>query len=162
MPRAKKTFDREEMYKRIMPSASRQEQDEVMDEFGANAEKEISEINNARPQNYALRDDKLAILHANEKTVKWINTDDDTIVTNIMEKLVIHRIDIALAKMRCCKCDRCRQDILAIALNYLTPHYIVCKEEELDSKIMEDEKYGLEVTSSILKAILLIRKKPRH
>ena len=162
MPRAKKTFDREDMYKRIMPSASKQEQDEVMDEFGEDAEKEIFEINNSRPQNYAVRDDKFTITHANEKTVKWVNTDDDTIVTNVMEKLVIYRIDIALSKMRCCKCDRCKQDILAIALNYLTPHYIVCKQEELDDKVAQDEKYGLEVTSSILKAILLIRKKPRH
>lgn len=157
MPRAKKTFDREDMYRKIMPSATRQEQQEVVKEFGDDTEKEILEINNARPT------DSGASSFISNKAIKWIaDSEKETVICNITERLVAYRLDMALKKMQCCRCDRCKQDILCIALNNLKPHYVVCSSDELEERIQKDEQYGLDVTSAILKAIIQIRKTPRH
>lgn len=159
MPRAKKTFDREDMYRRIMPSATKQEQQEVVKEFGENTEKEILEINNARSTDA----DGGASGFISGKAIKWIaDSEKETVICNITERLVTYRLDMALKKMQCCRCDRCKQDIICIALNNLKPHYVVCSSDELDDRIQNDEQYGLDVTSSILKAIIQIRKSPRH
>lgn len=163
MPRAKKQFDREDMYKKIMPTASRQEQEEVDEEFGENAEQEILEINRSRSKNFG-KDSRVHSqnMFAN-KEIKWISeSENETILFNITERMVVNRLDIALKKMRCCRCDRCKQDIISIALNGLTPHYVVCSSSDIESYIEKDEGLGLNVTSAILKAILLIRKNPRH
>ncbi len=64
--------------------------------------------------------------------------------------------------MNCCRCDRCKKDIIALALNGLHPHYAVGTNEEINAIADKDEKLGLEVTSAILKAILNVRKNPRH
>lgn len=163
MPRAKKTFDREDMYKRIMPTASRSEQQEVVREFGDNTEKEILEINSFNSSAFSRENTESSAALFQNKAIKWIaDSETETILYNITERLVIHRLDIALTKMKCCRCDRCKLDILSIALNSLKPHYVVCSSAELEDRIKNDEAFGLEVTSAILKAILLIRKNPRH
>lgn len=159
MPRAKKTFDREDMYRRIMPTASKQEQQEVFEMLGDDAESAIGEINSAVIGVDVSAGEKLF----RNKEIKWIaDCDGETVLFNITERMVMHRLETALAKMRCCKCDRCKQDIVCLAMNELKPHYVVCRTDELEAKIQLEEAHGLEVTSAILRAILTIRKHPRH
>lgn len=158
-PKQRKAFDREEMYRKIMPSASRAEQEEVDEELGDHAEQEILEINNAKQP--AVTADTAALFKSKE--LKWISdSTGDTILFNITERMVANRLEIALKKMSCCKCDRCKKDIIAMALNALKPHYAVGNMTEIEALALADEKHGLEVTSSILKAILNVRKHPRH
>lgn len=160
MAKTKKAFDREDMYRKIMPSASKAEKEEVLQQFGDNAEKEINEINSERLDRASAQGS--AALFQN-KEIKWINTgEEDVILYNITERMVMNRLELALKKMNCCRCDRCKKDIVALALNALKPHYAVGQNKDMEAVIAEEDKNGLEVTSAILKAILKIRKAPRH
>lgn len=160
-PKVKKAFDREEMYRKIMPTASREEQDEVAEALGGSTEKEILEINNSKDFEKTVVQNGTALFQ--NKEIKWISDSaGDVILYNITERLVVNRLEMALKKMSCCRCDRCKKDIVAIALNHLKPHYAVSTSDEIEVLIEKDEKLGLEVTSAILKAILNVRKTPRH
>ncbi|MEG2429864.1 MAG: late competence development ComFB family protein, partial [Oscillospiraceae bacterium] len=84
------------------------------------------------------------------------------VVYNLTERMVIDRLDIALKKMECCRCDRCKNDILSLTMNMLPPRYSVCTRTEFEETIKNDTENGLETTSAILKAILKVRKNPHH
>lgn len=174
MAKIKKSFDKELMYKKIMPTSIRKNGEHNNEaavknsnnEDAAYDEKTIS-INantiyiNEKPITAKMDDnDEADGKIINEKEAK--NDDGDYKLCNIMETLVLERLDITLNKMNCCKCDRCREDIIALALNNLKPMYIVATKEEIDNKIKEFDKLGLEVTTAVLKAVLSIRKSPRH
>ena len=88
--------------------------------------------------------------------------ENGIIIYNVMEGLVMEKLDITLQKMNCCKCDRCKDDIVALALNSLKPMYIVGTSDEIDSRKSEFSKQGLEVTTAVLKAVLTVRRNPRH
>lgn len=161
MAKVKKAFDREEMYKKIMPTASRTEKEEVVEEFGENAEQEIYEINTSNNTEKISSQDSSSLF--TNKEIKWIkDSADEVILYNVTERLVINRLEVALKKMNCCRCDRCKKDIIALAMNSLQAHYVVGTKDEIDKIAIKDEVLGLEITSAILKAILNVRKKPRH
>ena len=83
------------------------------------------------------------------------------ILVNIMEYLVIDKLDEAYEKFNnCCKCDKCRQDAAALALNKLKPKYIVVEERQIPYQIAKNN--SPEVTSSIVKAILQVKAHPQH
>jgi len=160
MARAKKSFDKDVMYKKIMPTALKVEQ-----EFAEqNSEKKINvaeQIDSEKELERAATQNGTALFQ--NKEIKWINDNSgESILYNVTERLVMNRLEIALKKMNCCRCDRCKKDIIALALNGLKPHYSVSTGEELENLIAKDERLGLEVTSAILKAILSVRKHPRH
>lgn len=161
MAKVKKAFDREEMYKKIMPTASRTEKEEVVEEFGENTEQEIHEINTGNNTEKISAQDSSTLF--TNKEIKWIkDSADEAILYNITERLVINRLEVALKKMNCCRCDRCKKDIIALAMNSLQTHYVVGTKDEIDKIAIKDEILGLEITSAILKAILNVRKNPRH
>lgn len=81
-------------------------------------------------------------------------------LVNIMELLVDERVGEVVAKFHCCRCDKCRKDIVAITLNTLTPRYIVL--DELESPLIADRKTVTEVTSALIKAVLTVKARPRH
>ena len=83
------------------------------------------------------------------------------ILVNIMEYLVIDKLDEAYEKFNnCCKCDKCRQDAAALALNKLKPKYIVVEERQIPYQIAKNN--SPEVTASIVKAILQVKAHPQH
>lgn len=51
---------------------------------------------------------------------------------------------------------------MAIALNNLKPMYIVATKEDIEQKIHELKDMGSEVTREVIKAVLTVRKNPRH
>ena len=133
MAKTKKTFDRELMYKKIMPTNLKRDEDE---------------------QNLT-----------NETAV--ITSEKDSSATafttyNLTEKLVINRLDATLNKMSCCKCERCKEDVVAIALNNLKPKYVVSSKDDFKEKMHEFDDMGREATTEIIKAVLKVRKNPRH
>ncbi|MFV0343624.1 MAG: late competence development ComFB family protein [Anaerocolumna sp.] len=82
---------------------------------------------------------------------------------NVMEKLVIEKLDELWNSLDTCKCDRCRNDIIALALNQVGSKYVVSKEGELYSKastLTQDNEVA------IIKAIALasrtVKDKPNH
>jgi competence protein ComFB len=85
------------------------------------------------------------------------------IIKNYMEDVVKQMIDEVLEDMNFCSCDKCRMDILAIALNDLPPKYIVTNKGELFTKINAlKQQFEVDVISSLTKAAILVKRKPRH
>lgn len=232
MAKAKKTFDRELMYKKIMPTGSRKtpldenysQQDEGLDDGGKainetikvdkivindesfeksddesvisinassvyissglsyddDAKGEITEKAEAHEDNIenieAVKKEEI-YEEIEEEKPEAAETEETQAVGapeapekkeiackrhNIMENLVMDRLDITMNKMSCCRCSRCRDDVAALALNSLKPIYVVADGEELKNMVEENAGLGLEVTSAILKAVLKVRKSPRH
>ena len=86
----------------------------------------------------------------------------DSVLVNLMEELVLTRLDSTIQRFNCCRCDKCKKDIAALALNRLAPHYTVIEgNRELKQKEAE-EKYASEVTGALVQAILVVKKEPRH
>ena len=81
-------------------------------------------------------------------------------VINIHERMVGKRIEAALKKFGCCSCTLCRNDALAMALNTVSPKYIVTTEADVE-QLLKGEDPG-EVTQAISKAILHVKANPRH
>lgn len=155
MAKIKKTFDRELMYKKIMPSNLKKdnEQTEEDESIVLNADKKYPAENNA-PKEPSIFQNKEINLRREEKS--------EVILYNVIEKLVLNKLDATLKKMNCCRCDRCKEDIVAIALNNLKPMYIVASKEEINQKIEELGEISSEVTTEVIKAVLIVRKNPRH
>jgi len=149
MAKIKKTFDRELMYKKIMPTNLKKdeiEQNETNESVTAAAENNNSaEVIFQNKELNLIRDEK-----------------DEVILYNVTEKLVLDKLDATLKKMNCCRCDRCKEDIVAISLNNLKPKYIVANKDNIKEKIHEFSEMGKEVTTEVIKAVLKVRKNPRH
>lgn len=150
MAKIKKTFDRESMYNKIMPTYLKKEPEliqEVLNEEVSN----IVEEN--KPKDNIFQNKELGFF-GEEK--------NEVILYNVTEKLVLNKLDATLKKMNCCRCDRCKEDIIAIALNNLKPMYIVATKNDIKQKIHELKDMGSEVTTEVIKAVLTVRKNPRH
>lgn len=153
MAKIKKTFDRELMYKKIMPTNLKKEEEQEEGEDAPSAEK-IYPAEKSIPMETSIFQNKEINVKKEEK--------NDVILYNVMEKLVLNKLDATLKKMNCCRCDRCKEDIVAIALNNLKPMYIVANKDNINQKIHELGDIGSEVTTEVIKAVLTVRKNPRH
>nr|WP_092067627.1 late competence development ComFB family protein [Dendrosporobacter quercicolus]NSL46690.1 late competence development ComFB family protein [Dendrosporobacter quercicolus DSM 1736]SDL60446.1 competence protein ComFB [Dendrosporobacter quercicolus] len=83
---------------------------------------------------------------------------------NFMEELVLQQLDGMIAKQESvCGCSRCRLDIAALALNYLSPRYIVTAEGETYTRIQAlEQQFAVDVISALVKAITIVQARPRH
>jgi len=82
---------------------------------------------------------------------------------NYMEELVATKTDELLKLMNICKCEKCRLDIIAIALNELPTKYVVSEIGELYTKLNELEvQFEIDVETAIVKAAVLVSKNPKH
>ena len=82
---------------------------------------------------------------------------------NYMEDLVIKRTDEILKSMDVCKCDKCKLDIIALALNSLPSKYVVSAKGELYAKVSElEQQFDIDVETAIIKAAFFVNENPRH
>lgn len=82
---------------------------------------------------------------------------------NYMEEIVFNQMKDVLADINVCKCEKCKMDIAAIALNDLPTKYIVTEKGELYSKInILMQQFEVDVVSAITKAAILVKRNPRH
>ncbi|MDF2871146.1 MAG: late competence development protein ComFB [Anaerocolumna sp.] len=82
---------------------------------------------------------------------------------NLMEKIVSVKLDEIWDKFEGCKCDRCRDDIIACALNNTTPKYVVSEEGELYAKAESlNADYELELVKIVSRAINAVSANPSH
>ena len=80
-----------------------------------------------------------------------------------MEDIVSHKLEDLLKLMNLCKCEKCRLDIMAIALNDLPPKYVVTDKGELYIKIRElEQQFEVDVETAIVKAAMFVSKNPKH
>ena len=83
------------------------------------------------------------------------------VMVNITEEIVLRRVDKVIESMNFCKCDSCKMDIIAIALNQLSLQYVVCDPSTIEERV-ENSPLNQQVASVLLKAALAVRKEPRH
>lgn len=82
---------------------------------------------------------------------------------NYMEEVVFSSMDEVLKGMDMCKCDRCKLDIAAKALNDLPPKYVVTEKGEIYSKVDTlKAQFGVDVTSAIMRAAMIVKRNPHH
>ena len=83
---------------------------------------------------------------------------------NLMEETVLLTMDEILGSMKdACKCNVCRYDIAAIALNNLKPKYAVTEEGYLYVKVENTKQQShSDIITEITKAIEIVSKNPRH
>lgn len=82
---------------------------------------------------------------------------------NMMESFVAARLDELLRDYDCCKCESCREDMMAIALNDLPPRYVSTPKGQLFTRagaLLQQNAVDIEV--ALLKAIAMVGAKPRH
>lgn len=62
-----------------------------------------------------------------------------------------------------CKCERCKNDIMALALNNLPPKYVVTDIGRVYTKAVYDQVGGkAQVIAALTSAIQRVRQHPRH
>lgn len=81
-------------------------------------------------------------------------------LVNLMEAFVEKRLDTALKKFKCCTCERCRKDVLAVALNKLPPLYII--EDDPDIRDLHERERAAQVATALVQAILAVKAHPSH
>lgn len=81
------------------------------------------------------------------------------VLVNVAELAVKERIEEAMDKFKCCQCDHCVKDVLALAVNNLPPKYIV--RNELD-QALEIRRFDADVVSALVNAVIKVKQNPRH
>jgi competence protein ComFB len=90
---------------------------------------------------------------------------DDNVykLKNYMEDIVKALMGEILDDINVCKCEKCRMDISAIALNNLPPKYIVTEKGELYLKLNTlKQQFEVDVISAITHAAIMVKRNPRH
>jgi len=84
-------------------------------------------------------------------------------VINYMEIWVKEYMDIILEKAEGCKCDKCKRDVFALAMNNLKPYYVATPLGEIIAKI-ESTKQQVEtdIIVQVTKAINKVQNSPNH
>ena len=84
-------------------------------------------------------------------------------VTNCMEITVKEYLDRLLQNSEGCKCEKCRNDMMAIALNNLKPYYVTTELGEVMTKLKNMEQQNeTNIIIEVTKAINKVHKSPRH
>ncbi len=82
---------------------------------------------------------------------------------NYMEVIVKDTIEDILPDINVCRCERCKLDIAAKALNDLPPKYVVTQKGEIFSKINKlRSQFEVDVIAAITKAAILVKRNPSH
>lgn len=85
-------------------------------------------------------------------------------VVNMMEKMVWDKLDVVLAKKEgICRCEKCRADIAAYALNKLKPRYVSSEKGEVFVKAQcMDVDLSAAILVALTEAVEVVGKNPRH
>lgn len=84
-------------------------------------------------------------------------------VINYMEIWVNEYMEVLLAKVDGCKCDKCKRDIYTLALNNLKPYYVATPLGKIMAKL-ESTKQQVEtdIIVEVTKAINKVNNSPNH
>lgn len=84
-------------------------------------------------------------------------------VVNVMEMVVQERLELLLEENDCCKCEKCIDDMMAMALNTLKPKYVNSHKGELFSRI-DVTKYQntIDIDVAVTKAINAVSSSPHR
>ena len=83
-----------------------------------------------------------------------------TVVVNVMESAVVNKLYSVLERFTCCRCDRCKKDIVALALNNLPPKYMLLPGNLPPPDL--DPQTNAQVVAAMIQTVLQVRQFPRH
>lgn len=84
-------------------------------------------------------------------------------IKNYMEDCVLDLMNPVINEMKVCKCEKCKYDIMAIALNQVKPKYVVTKKGSMYTKIeMLQNQFNVDLIATITQAVEIVSKNPRH
>lgn len=161
---AKQEFDKDYVFNLIMPSAAVEPKQPSEEPEPPSPEPQPEAPTSPQTQEEADFQDSIAelrsklFLRQSEGVV--IRQPRRLILVNLMENLVVERLDQAFEKFNCCKCDKCRKDVAAVALNNLSPHYVVVDPDAIEASLADCPTK--EISAAIIKAILKVKSNPRH
>ena len=168
MARTKSEIDKESMFNKIMPSNlirknSEDSQAPEFDEEATSLQQTVTKpqisLHQANVENTTINPTKTPLYSMEDKKNSFVKRKS-TVMVNIIEQLVASKLDMAFNKFNCCKCDRCRQDVAALALNKIKPKYIIVDENE--AKDVLNNHDDPTVMSAIIQAMLTVMSHPRH
>ena len=84
---------------------------------------------------------------------------------NFSETEVSNRLNTILKGYdNICKCEKCKLDIEALALNSLSTKYTVSEQGELYTSVLSEisKQETVDVTTAIIRAIDIVSANPRH
>jgi len=93
-----------------------------------------------------------------------ITGEDNMAVVNVIEQLVWEYMDEVLAsRADICRCEICRMDIAAYALNRLKPLYAATSKGEImcRAQLMDRQLY-LDIIVMLTEAVNVVAAKPHH
>lgn len=81
----------------------------------------------------------------------------------MMEDLVRENIGAVMTAMGCCGCEKCRLDVMALALNSLPCKYVATDKGAIFAKVDNMAMQAdTDVISAISAAALKVKERPRH
>lgn len=85
-------------------------------------------------------------------------------VVNVMEEMVKIKLKDRLDKTDCCKCEKCVDDMMAIALNRLPSKYVSTPRGELFSRVGSslEKQNSLDIEFAVVSAIEFVSTHPHH
>mgnify|MGYP001766829338 FL=1 len=85
-------------------------------------------------------------------------------IQNYMEDVVQDELELLLAERdNICKCQKCKYDMMVMALNRLPPQYVITNRGRLYTKLTEQEaQFKADVVKELTKAILKVSRNPQH
>lgn len=87
--------------------------------------------------------------------MKLINTMENAVAAQLL--------DIKSRFPGACFCEYCQQDIMALALNSLPPHYVVTEEGGVYARTAQlRQQYRTDITVALIRAIKKVQLHPRH
>lgn len=155
---AHKEFDKEYIFNLIMPTAA---EDQTAEPDPAPAgEPEPAQAPPREPES----PDSLSLLREKLSQAApapvQLRPAQQRMLVNLVEQLVADRLDAVFEKFNCCRCDKCRRDVAALALNSIPAQYVVAAPEDLPALLAEADTK--EIAGALVKAILYVKGHPNH
>ena len=152
MAKTKREIDKEQMYKKLMPSAARAAREqEAARRPAAGEAAPAPEVTARAPSPRPSGPRRIAVPALDSHPM---------VVVNTMEAYVLGKMDELLERFSCCRCDRCKKDIVALALNKLPPRYMVLADGQPEPDM--DPQTNAQVVAAMIQAVITVRTNPRH
>ena len=93
------------------------------------------------------------------------NNKEEFVLVNKMEHAVKNAVDELFAQGNTpgCSCDRCKLDVVALALNSLPSKYVVTNiGNAVTNVVLNSSQWQANLTMAVCNAIEIVRSKPRH
>ncbi|MCU0650951.1 MAG: late competence development ComFB family protein [Candidatus Omnitrophica bacterium] len=85
-------------------------------------------------------------------------------IQNYMEDVVQDELELLLSERdNICKCQKCKYDMMVMALNKLPPQYVITNRGRLYTKLTEQEaQFKADVVKELTRSILKVSRNPQH